>query len=178
MILNREQLNQIGRLIPEAERLMLIAESSDRAAYLKWKRLNVTYRGFNTDIHTENGGGAILGAGLYSASLSNKAMAKSYGDVYFAVNARPKNPIKFKTMNAWEIWFYNTLVFAYSKAMGKTYPDRRDFSANTTVEAEVQKLGYDGVEIIGREMVNYKPEDVRYFKTEQELIDFYNSEQR
>src|SRR5580693_5357571 len=142
-----------------------ISEALDKN-YLKWKRENVSFRGIREE-NEENGGSAILGAGLFTAALSNKAMAKEYGTVKFVVNARPKNPIRFKSMNAWEIWFYNTLVFHYSKALGKTIPDKRDFNANTTIEAEIQKLGYDGVEIIGREYVNYKPENVVYFKDEK-----------
>lgn len=55
------------------------------------------------------------------------------------------------------------------------FPDRRMFDKVTTIENEVTKLGYDGIIIKGREMVNYKPEDVHYFKTETELKDFYNS---
>ena len=36
------------------------------------------------------------------------------------------------------------------------------------------KLGFDGLIIKGREMVNYKPENVKYFKTEEELYDYFN----
>ncbi len=140
--------------------------------YLKWKRKNVSYRGMK-EFNVENGGSDSLGKGLYTAALSNKAMSKSYGDVYFAVNAIPKNPIVFNTLNEWEIWLYNTLIFKHSKAKGKEFPDKRDFMASTTVEAEVQKMGYDGVIIKGREMVAYNPENVRYFKTEDEVKNYY-----
>lgn len=34
-------------------------------------------------------------------------------------------------------------------------------------------LGYDGLIIKGREMVNYKPHDIKYFETESELFSFY-----
>lgn len=140
--------------------------------YLKWKRENVSFRGMQ-ETGVQNGGSAMLGRGLYSAALSNKSMAKGYGKLHFAVNAIPKKPIKFKSLNDWEIWFYNTLVFNYSKALGKEFPDKRDFNAKTTIEAEIQKMGYDGVIIIGREYVNYKPENVLYFNDEKELKDYY-----
>ncbi len=134
--------------------------------YKSWKRKNVTYRGMG-EVGVENGGSAILGAGLYSAALSNKSMAKGYGELYFAVNARPKNPLKFKTLNQWEIFLGNTLV------RDAGYKSKRDFNAATDIKTEVEKLGYDGVEILGREIVNYKPEDVRYFKTEQEVQNYF-----
>ena len=103
-------------------------------------------------------------------------MAKGYGDVYFVVNAIPKNPKIFNTLNDWEIWFYNNLVYSYSKLKGKSFPDKRDFFESTTIENELQKLGYDGVVIKGREMVNYAPPDnVLYFRTEYELENYYNT---
>jgi hypothetical protein len=38
----------------------------------------------------------------------------------------------------------------------------------------MMRLGYDGLVIQGREMVNYDPpEDVLYFETENELIGYY-----
>lgn len=37
------------------------------------------------------------------------------------------------------------------------------------MEIEMMKLGYDGLIIKGREMVNYKPDDIKYFKTENKL---------
>jgi GNAT superfamily N-acetyltransferase len=141
--------------------------------YLKWKRNNVSYRGINNTDNLENGGSAILGRGLYSASLSNKSMAKGYGDLYFVVNAIPKNPLVFNDLNSWEIYLYNTLIFKYSKEKGKKYPDKRDFNEHTTIEDEIQKLGYDGVIIKGREYVNYKPKNVLYFKDESQLISYY-----
>lgn len=57
----------------------------------------------------------MLGRGLYTASLSNKQLAKQYGDVYFVVNVIPKKPKVFNTLNDYEIWFYNNLVYNYSK---------------------------------------------------------------
>ena len=35
------------------------------------------------------------------------------------------------------------------------------------------KLGFDGIIIKGREIVNYKPENVLYFKDEQQLENYY-----
>lgn len=149
----------------------------NQSEYLKWKRKNVTLRGIRQDVNTENGGSAMLGAGLYTAHLGNKQLAKQYGNVYFVVNARPKNPILFNNLNEWEIWFYNKLVFNYSKKKGLEYPDKRDFYANTTIEKELLAMGYDGVEIRGREVVNFTPDmdKIRYFKTEQEVKYYYES---
>ncbi|MFW6247221.1 MAG: hypothetical protein ACOC22_03570, partial [bacterium] len=70
-----------------------------------------------------------------------------------------------------EIW-RQKLVNDFSKKHGKEY-DPRFFDANTTMEKEMLDLGYDGLIIKGREMVNYKPEDVMYFRTEHELQDYY-----
>lgn len=66
-----------------------INESFNQKDYLKWKRNNVTFRGIREQ-GEENGGSAILGRGLYSASLGNKSMAKGYGELHFLVNAIPK----------------------------------------------------------------------------------------
>lgn len=136
------------------------------AAYKKWKRKNVTIRGMSQGIGNKNGGGARFGSGLYTASLANKQMAKGYGDVYFVVNGRPKNPVKFKDANQAEIWLSNNITH-------KNYKNIRDFSKNTTIEAEMLKLGYDGLEVIGREIVNYNPENVLYFSNERQLIGYY-----
>ena len=123
----------------------------------------------------ENGGSAMLGQGLYTAYLSNKSMAKGYGTVYFVVGAKAKHPKLFKTLNDFEIWFYNTLVFNYSKAKGKEYPDRKDFDNETSISEELQKMGYDGIAIVGREMVNFKPnpDEIRYFSNENQLMQYY-----
>ena len=142
--------------------------------FLKWKRKNVTIRGVKS-LGDENNGGAMLGRGLYTAFLSNKQLSKKYGTVYFVVNAIPKNPKIFNTLNDWEIWFYNKVVFEYSKKNGNDFPDIRDFNKKTTIEKELMKMGYDGVIIKGREMVNFNPpENVMYFKNENELKDYYN----
>ncbi len=155
--------------------IKLYEEYNDRANYLKWKRKNVTIRGV-AEIGEENNAGAMLGRGLYTASLSNKQMAKQYGDIYFVLNGKPKNPKVFNTLNEWEIWFYNTLVYNYSRKNGKDYPDRRDFDKNATIEGEVIKMGYDGIEIKGREMVNFTPPDnVIYFKNEIQLYNYWET---
>jgi hypothetical protein len=142
--------------------------------YLKWKRKNVTLRGIK-NVGEENNGGAMLGRGLYTAFLSNKSLAKGYGKVYFVLGAIPKNPKVFNTLNDWEIWFYNTLVYKFSKENGKDYPDKRDFATNTTIEDEMLKLGYDGIVIKGREMVNFKPNEneINYFNNENELKNYF-----
>ncbi len=156
---------------------LIIFENYDaeHKEYLKWKRKNVTIRGVK-EVGQENGSGAMLGLGLYTAFLSNKDLAKQYGKVYFVVNAIPKNPIIFKSLNQWEIWFYNTLVFEYSKRKGKDFPDKRDFYEHTTIEDEVQRMGYDGIIITGREMVNFKPENVKYYNSEYELKNHFKYE--
>jgi GNAT superfamily N-acetyltransferase len=141
--------------------------------YKTWKRKNVTLRGMSKGVGEENSAGAMLGSGLYTAFLSNRKMAKEYGKVYFVVNAVPPNPKVFNTLNEWEIWFYNNLVFKYSKEQGKDFPDKRDFNKNTTIEAEMQKMGYDGIVIKGREMVHFNPKNVMYFKTEDELKKYF-----
>lgn len=145
-------------------------EEFDRKAYLRWKRKNVSYRGVNEDAPREdgtNGGGALLGRGLYTAALSNKKMSRQYGTVYFVINAVPKNPKVLNTLNDWEIWAQDNLFTKYSK---DRFPDRRKFDENTTIEAEMQKMGYDGVIIIGREMVNYDPPgNVTYCRDESQV---------
>ena len=142
--------------------------------YKKWKRDNVTYRGISDDTKINNRS-SMLGKGLYTVPASNKSYAKEYGKVYFVVNGKPKNPKIFNDLNRWEIWFQNELVYKFSKAKGNDYPDIRDFKEATNIETEIQKLGYDGVVIKGREMVNYTPNNVKYFSTENELIDYFNS---
>lgn len=137
-----------------------------KIAFNKWKRENVTLRG-EREFGQENGGGAVLGQGLYTAPLSNKALAKQYGEVRYVVNGKPKKPLVFKSINEWEIWEQN-LVY---KILG--YKKRSDFSANTDIATEIKKMGYDGVVIKGREMVNYSPENVMYYKNDNQLIDYY-----
>ena len=151
----------------------VLAEEFNQATYLKWKRKNVTLRGLREEGQTENGGMALLGQGLYTAALGNKEMARKYGKVYFVVNAIPKNPKVFNTLNDWEIWFQQTVVFPVSKALGKNYPDGRDIK---DIRKSMMNLGYDGIIIKGREMVNYTPPDnVVYFQNEMQLKNYYES---
>ncbi len=152
-----------------------VNESVADKVYLSWKRNNVSYRGMQNRYAGDdgNGGMAILGQGLYTAALANKKMAKSYGTVYYVVNGRPKNPKVFNTLNDWEIWFGNTLVGDFSKAHGIPKPDKRHFYENTSINAEMEKRGYDGIEIKGREYVAYKPENVLYFENDYQLEDYY-----
>ena len=157
----------------------LIREGLDNKSsiYKSWKRKNVTLRGISKNPDEFNGGGAMLGDGLYTAALSNKSMAKEYGVLYFVVNAIPTKPKIFNTLNEWEIWFYNNLIFQYSKSKGKDFPDKRDFNEHTTIKDEMIKMGYNGIIIKGREMVNYTPENVKYFRNEDELMNYFNSHQ-
>ncbi len=152
---------------------------ADRKAYLAWKRKNVSLRGVNEEGQLDgrdnkqgNGGGARFGSGLYTAALSNKMMAKAYGTVYYVVNAVPKNPIVFNNANDAEIWIGNKLMPMYL-GHGK-FPDSRKFYEMTTLEDAIMKLGYDGLMIKGREMVNYDPPaDVRYFKDESQVESYW-----
>lgn len=149
----------------------VIRENTD-ANYRKWKRNNVTYRGISDDaVDGVNGGMAMLGQGLYSVPASNKAMAKKYGKLVLLVGAIPKNAKIFNTLNDWEIWFQNNVIYPISKSKGKDYLDSRDVNS---ISKEMMKLGYDGIIIKGREMVNYKPEDVKYYYNERQLEQHYD----
>lgn len=147
----------------------------NRAEYLKWKRQNVTIRGMQ-ELGKENNGMASFGQGLYTAALGNRELAKKYGKVYFVVGATPKHP---KFVNSWndaEI-FLQQVVAQYGKKNGiNDYFDaKRDFDTKTNVREEMLKLGYDGLVIRGREMVNYTPDEnkIRYFENENQLIQYY-----
>lgn len=138
--------------------------------YLKWKRKNVTIRGAK-EVGQANGGGGMIGLGLYSAPLGNRALAKQYGTVYFLINAIPKTPLVVNSLNDWEIWCQRNLFMMYSD---DNFPDQRKFFAKTTIEAEMMKRGYDGVIIKAREMVNYNPPDnVLFFQNEKQLQMYY-----
>lgn len=147
-------------------------EQHDRREYLAWKRKNVSYRGVNDDaVDNENGGGARFGRGLYTAALSNKKMSREYGKVYFVVNAVPKNPKVFDDTNQCEIWIHRNLFGQY---MDGKFPSQREFHKHTTIEAEMMKLGYDGILIKGREMVNYAPpSDVFYSDNEDRVYNYW-----
>jgi hypothetical protein len=145
---------------------------ASRKDYLSWKRKNVTLRGIS-NVGGDNGGFASYGQGLYSAFLGNREMAKQYGNVYFLVNAIPKHPKILNSVNDAEI-FLQQVVTNYCKEHG--VPRSNQFFSNeTTVADEMQRLGYDGLVIRGREMVNYAPpKNVVYFKTEDELERYYD----
>jgi hypothetical protein len=140
--------------------------------YSKWKRNNVTYRGIK-EFGKPNEVYGSLGNGLYTVPLSNKAMAKQYGDLYYVVNAKPTKPKIVNGLNNAELLIQN-LIDNFCKENGQGY-SRSFFEQNTTIEKEMLKLGYNGIIIKGREMVNYEPINIRYFKTETELINYYNS---
>ncbi len=139
--------------------------------YTKWKRKNVTIRGMKELGKTNNVYGSY-GKGLYTVPLSNVSMARKYGNIYFVVNAIPKNPKIFQYTNNAEIFIYN-LIDKFCTKHDKEY-DENFFEANTSIEKEMLELGYDGLIIKGREMVNYTPSNIKYFKTENELQNYYN----
>jgi len=162
-------MNNIIRIITE--------EISDfnRAEYLRWKKQNATLRGIQ-ELGKENDGMASFGQGLYTAALGNREMARKYGKVYFVVGAKPKHPKIVENWNMAEI-FMQGIVGNYGKQKGiNNYFDaRKDFDSNTNVKDEMLKLGYDGLVIKGREMVNYTPDNdnIRYFDNENQLIQYY-----
>ena len=136
--------------------------------YLKWRRKNITMRGMK-DFYADNNGHileTLLGDGLYTVPVSNKKFAKTYGDLYYVYNAIPKNPLIMRTLMDWQDWWYYKLVKPF-------YSNKNEFYKNTNIKDEMIKLGYDGVIIPGREMVNYKPENVLYFNNENSVIDYY-----
>ena len=152
----------------------VMTEEYNHADYLKWKRQNVTIRGIRDNNNSaENGGMAKYGQGLYTAFLGNKDLAKQYGKVYFLVNAIPKHPKIVYSTNDAEI-FEQQMVTNFCKMHG--VPRSNEFfSSKTTIADEMQRLGYDGLVIKGREMVNYTPpSNVLYFSTEQELKNYYD----
>lgn len=154
--------------VRKAVRQTLLESLDGMAEYKKWKRNNVMVRGISSDgtLDVANGSGARFGDGLYMAPLSNKSMAKNYGKVYFVVNGKPKNPKVFKDTNLAEIWIQQNLIF-------NKYKNAREFNAATSIKDEMLKLGHDGIEIKGRETVNFAPENIQYFSTENGLIDYY-----
>jgi hypothetical protein len=151
----------------------VISENLDynHKEYLKWKRKNVSYRGMK-QVGVENGVAARFGDGLYTAALSNNSYARTYGNLYFAVNARPKHPKIVQSPNYAEIFIQNIIV-NYSKEHKLEFLS--DFYKYTTVKDEILKLGYDGLEISAVEYVNYTPDmnKIKYIKTEEELKEYY-----
>lgn len=158
-------------LITENQYKNILIEQS-RHDYLKWKRKNVTLRGMKERYAEENGAGARFGSGLYSAFLSNKSMAKGYGKVYFLLNAIPKNPKVVHDANFAEIFLQN-VVNNWCKERNIPYNPSKFFK-ETDISSEMLRLGYDGLVVKGREMVNYTPPDnVKYFEHESQLENYY-----
>lgn len=148
---------------------IILESTSD---FKNWKRKNVTLRGIK-NLGSDNQVYGSFGKGLYTVPLSNKSMAKEYGEIYFVVNAIPKHPKIVQSLNLAEI-FRQNLISIFCKKHNKGY-DRTFFDTNSGMEIEMIDMGYDGFIIKGREMVNYKPKDVKYFKTEYELENYFNS---
>lgn len=149
-----------------------LKESDDD--YLKWKRKNVTLRGIK-ELGSSNNVYGSFGKGLYTVPLSNRAMAKQYGKVYFVVNAIPKTPKMVYNLNEAEMLRQRLVVdFCKSQKHNREY-DMGFFEANTSMDIEMMKLGYDGLIIKGREMVNYKPEDIHYYEDENQLYHAYTT---
>ena len=157
------------------DNLDVIKEDYNHSNYLKWKRQNVTIRGMQ-EVGKENNGMASFGQGLYTAALSNKELARKYGKVYFVVGAIPKHPKIVNTWNDAEI-FVQKVVMIYGKENGidDYFDAKRDFDTKTNVKDEMLKIGYDGLVIRGREMVNYTPDNdnIRYFNNENELMNYF-----
>jgi hypothetical protein len=127
---------------------------AELSKYRKWKRENVTLRGMK-NVGEENGVFGSFGRGLYTCALSNRTMARQYGKVYFVVNGRPRNPKKFQSLNNFEIF--------------------RQRYENIEIMVKDIMVRYDGIEIPGREMVNYSPENVLYFESEIELMNYFEN---
>lgn len=140
------------------------------AAYKLWKRRNVTLRGMK-EVGKPNGVYGSFGDGLYSAFLSNKAMAKEYGKVHYVLGGVPSHPKKVQGRNAAEIFIQNIVRdFCIENGIENRLSE---FEKLTTISAEVMRKGYNGLIIQGREMVHYNPENVLYFETENELYNYY-----
>jgi len=150
----------------------LNAANESKADFFTWKRKNVTLRGIK-EIGKHNEVYGSFGKGLYTVPLGNKAMARQYGELYFVVNAIPQKPKVVDSLNGAELW-RQKLVNDFCRKHDEPYSVQY-FEANTTIENEMLQMGYDGLIIKGREMVNYSPQDIRYFKTEAELLSYYQT---
>jgi hypothetical protein len=151
-------------------------QEDDRREYLNWKRKNITLRGVSNsaDENGYNGAGASFGDGLYTAFLSNKSLAKGYGKVYYVLNAVPKHPKIVDSWNHAEIFTQN-VVNNWCKKNGLSYKPH-EFYSKTNLKDEMISLGYDGLIIKGREMVNYTPPDnIVYFKNDDELYRYFKT---
>lgn len=150
----------------------LFEEIYNDNTYKSWKRKNVTVRGIK-EPGSENGIVGSFGKGLYTAYLSNVKMASGYGDVYFIVNAIPQKPKIVNSLNDAEI-LRQDIIARFCKARGVSYSPSF-FNNETTMDVEMIKMGFDGLIIKGRELVNYKPNEdkLQYFKTESGLYDYF-----
>ena len=144
----------------------------NQSEYLKWKRKNVTLRGIK-ELGRYNEIYGSFGKGLYTVPLSNKAMARQYDKIYYIVNAKPKNPKIVNSLNDAELIRQN-LISNFCKKNGVEC-SLSYFEQNTSMETEMLRLGYDGLVIKGREMVNYTPDNnnIKYFENENQLIQYY-----
>lgn len=141
------------------------------ADFNRWKRKNVTVRGVK-EMGKDNNVYSSYGVGLYTAFLSNMAMAKGYGKVYYVVNAIPKHPKVVNSVNYAEM-FVQSLVKDVCDKHNQPY-SVNFFNQHSTIEDEAMKKGFDGLIIKGREMVNYKPpQDVKYFDSLDNLYEYY-----
>ncbi len=91
-------------------------------------------------ISDETGNGmASYGTGLYTTT--NRKLAEKYGKVIkLDKKSLPDFPLRFDTINDFEIWMGNTIdILGYSdkRDFSSDYPDLRNF---------VTKLGYDGIQ--------------------------------
>ena len=147
-------------------------EKFNRSEYLKWRRNNVTLRGVK-EFGRENNVYGSFGKGLYTVPLSNKSMAKEYGNVYYVVGGIPQKPKIVRSLNDAEM-LRQDLVDKFCKENDVKY-DPQYFEKNTSIEEQMIKLGFDGIIIKGREMVNFSPNenDVKYFSNENQLIQYY-----
>ncbi len=146
--------------------------NENKENYSLWKRKNVSLRGIK-ELGKPNEVYGSFGNGLYTVPLSNKQMAKQYGDLYFVVNAIPKKPKIVNTLNEAEI-LKQKLVNDFCKKNNVDY-SMTYFENNTSMDKEMLNLGYDGLIIKGREMVNYNPINIKYFKTENQLLNYFNT---
>lgn len=151
--------------------LLFMNDDAKRTEYLRWRRKNVTLRGVR-DRTQENGYWGSWGKGLYQTPLGNREMARGYGKVFFLVGARPTNPKVVLSVNGAEL-FRQELIEQYCKSRGSDY-SLSLFEEGTSMHEELIKQGYDGFEIRGREIVNYKPSsDILWFASERDLYKYY-----
>jgi len=100
-------------------------------------------------------------------------MANKYGKVYFVLNAIPKTPKVVHDTNLAEIFLQN-VINNWCKERNISYKPNEFFN-QTDIRTEMLDLGYDGLVIKGREMVNYNPPDnIKYFEYEHQLKNYYD----